>query len=125
MRGALSATVMMLLCGLCLQTTQPVSAQSSSDPAADETVGTEEFFYVGVMGEVTFPGVYEFETPEFAIADVVKRAGGWTNEAKGSIGVVRNAQPAPEKFYALDLEEKLQPGDIIVVDRAENSPRRS
>lgn len=122
MRGALTATLATLLCGLCLQAAQTHAAEEPSQPETRSTVDAEQVFYVGVMGEVAAPAVYEFATSDLPLSQVIKRAGGWTKSAKGSIGIVRNAQPSPKKFYATDLEEKILPGDIVIVDRAEAIP---
>jgi len=119
MRGALSATLMTLVCGTCLPMAQPVLGQHTPAQASDEAAASEQSFsYVGVMGEITNPGVYEFRSGDLVLGDVLKRAGDPTPASHGSIGIIRNAQPSPQKFYASNLQAKLQPGDIVIVDRA-------
>lgn len=66
---------------------------------------------VYVVGEVTKPGAFSFDTPMSAI-EAISRAGGFTTDAKDeSVMVIRGNRKKPE-LIKLDLESALEDGNI-------------
>lgn len=69
--------------------------------------------WVGMLGAVTRPGVYEFPGGELELATAVQHAGGLTAGASGAVQVVRRGEPGPPIAYSPQLP--LQSGDFVVV----------
>lgn len=74
-----------------------------------------EFRPVYVMGEVRIPGRYAF-TADMSVRNVVAVAGGFTyRAAENDVTVTRQSADGQEVRMRLDMDERLQPGDVIVV----------
>jgi hypothetical protein len=73
-------------------------------------------YYFGVMGEVSWPGVFETKSPYPRIVDILRRAGGLNNRASGSIRVVRRDRVCQQMYLSSDSPLTLLPGDLLVVD---------
>lgn len=73
-------------------------------------------FFFGVMGQIARPGVYEFDTPQPQLVDLIHHAGGLTQIATNQIRVVRQGNAGQSLFYSPDLHFKLAAGDIVVAD---------
>ncbi len=72
--------------------------------------------YVGILGEIAKPGVYRVEGPFLTLKSVVRRAGGLTDEASGSIRVIRQDRIVERTFFTTQSDSPLLAGDLLVVE---------
>lgn len=85
-------------------------------------------FYFGIMGQVARPGVYELTTPEPQLLELIRYAGGLTQQATNQLRIVRQGNAGQQAFYDATLNYALAPGDIVVADgppRARSTQRLS
>ncbi len=73
-------------------------------------------FYFGVMGQVAKPGVYELDTPQPQLLDLIGHAGGLTTQATNQIRVVRQGNAGQSMYFTPTLYFPLISGDIVVAD---------
>lgn len=99
------------------------------------TTGVQTKNFFTVMGEVRFPNTYELPTSSPSLVEFLNLAGGLLPNASGNLRIVRftrTGQKTEEQlFYDVRRADKLQPGDILVVDskignaRIYNGPNQS
>jgi hypothetical protein len=84
-------------------------------PAAEQTT------LVGVMGQVGAPNTYEFSGPP-TLHTLLTTAQGVTPAAAPLIRIVRGQRVAQSVAYPAGAHERLQSGDLVIVDRHPQRP---
>src|SRR4051812_26267210 len=59
---------------------------------------TNSEVFAGILGEIAKPGVYRLEPNALSLQNVIRRAGGLTEEASGTIRIVRQDRVV-ESFF--------------------------
>lgn len=77
--------------------------------AADEV-------YAGILGEIAKPGVYRLEANGLSLQNVIRRAGGLTDEASGTIRIVRQDRIVESFFFNPQANIALLAGDLLVIE---------
>lgn len=72
--------------------------------------------YVGVLGAVGRPGVYEVSEKSSSLAELMSRSGGLSGDATGNMRIIRNGKPGQQVFFTALNKFPLQSGDVIFVD---------
>lgn len=72
--------------------------------------------YVGLLGQVTRPGVYEITPGRDTLSDLIERIGGLAKDASGQLRVIRNGRPGQSTSYAAASYFELLPGDLVISD---------
>lgn len=72
--------------------------------------------YVGVLGEIAKPGVYRLDANSLNLTTLIRHAGGLTDDASGSIRVVRQDRIVENLFYSPQSNIALLAGDLLVVE---------
>jgi hypothetical protein len=92
-------------------------AQAASGPVSlSASQPKVERIHFAVMGEVARPGVYETRG-SCTLAQLIKRAGGITEDASESLRVYRSGRLAEQVFLASGGASPLFAGDLVVVER--------
>ena len=73
-------------------------------------------YYFGIMGQVARPGVYELAYPEPQLLELIRHAGGLTQQATNQLRIIRQGHAGQRAFYEPSLTYALLPGDIVVAD---------
>ncbi len=73
-------------------------------------------YYFGIMGQVAKPGVYELAHPEPQLLELIRHAGGLTQQATNQLRIVRQGNAGQRAYYEPALNYVLLPGDIVVAD---------
>lgn len=81
--------------------------------------------YVGLLGQVTRPGVYEIENRGVKLADLIKEIGGLARDASGQFRIIRNGQPGQMVSYSSAAQFELLAGDLVIADAQYSSPGSS
>ena len=72
--------------------------------------------YVGLLGQVTRPGVYEIENRGVRLGDLIKEIGGLARDASGQFRIIRNGRPGQMTSYAGATQFELMAGDLVIAD---------
>jgi len=72
--------------------------------------------YVGLLGQVARPAVYEITPGRDTLSDLLERVGGLAKDASGQLRVIRNGRPGQSTSYAAAAYFELLPGDLIISD---------
>ena len=72
--------------------------------------------HVGILGEIAKPGVYRVDGPSLTLQSVIRRAGGITGEASGTIRVIRQDRIVESSFFTPQSNSPLLAGDLLVVE---------
>jgi hypothetical protein len=72
--------------------------------------------YVGILGEIARPGVYRLDAPSLTLQSVIRRSGGLTDEASGTIRVIRQDRIVESAFFSPQSNSPLLAGDLLVVE---------
>jgi hypothetical protein len=72
--------------------------------------------YVGLLGQVTRPGVYEIENRGVRLGDLIKGIGGLARDASGQFRIIRNGQSGQMVSDAVAARFELMPGDLVIAD---------
>lgn len=72
--------------------------------------------YVGLLGQIAKPGVYEIERRGTLLSDLVQNVGGMAKDASGQFRIIRNGRPGQSTSYAGASNFELMAGDLIVAD---------
>lgn len=99
---------------------QPVN-QPSFGPAQPATKPT----WIGIMGQIVQPGVYEFSVRYPGLDDVIQRAGGLTTQATNNIRIVRNGVAGQMIYYQPGKNFPLADGDLLIVDGQRHAGNRT
>lgn len=89
-------------------------ATSPSRPAGHPEASPSVF--VGVMGQVKTPGVFEFTTKAPNLKDLIKCAGGRTQFASGEYYVVSATRPLTRIEPNRDANTQFANGDVVLVE---------
>lgn len=79
------------------------------------TTDANEIF-VGILGEVSRPGVYHLDPQSLTLQNVIRRAGGITDEASRSIRIVRQDRVIQTVFFSPQTDGAILPGDLLIVE---------
>jgi hypothetical protein len=72
--------------------------------------------YAGILGEIAKPGVYRLEANGLSLQNVIRRAGGLTEEASGTIRIVRQDRIVESFFFNPQANIALLAGDLLVIE---------
>lgn len=72
--------------------------------------------YVGLLGQVARPGVYEIENRGVRLGDLLKEIGGLARDASGQFRIIRNGRPGQMTSYAGAAQFELMAGDLVIAD---------
>lgn len=72
--------------------------------------------YVGILGEISKPGVYRLDPTSLNLPAIIRRSGGLTEDASGSIRVVRQDRIVESLYYSPQSQVSLLAGDLLVVE---------
>lgn len=72
--------------------------------------------YAGILGEIAKPGVYRLEAGGLSLQNVIRRAGGLTEEASGTIRIVRQDRVVESFFFSPQANIALLAGDLLVIE---------
>ncbi len=72
--------------------------------------------YVGLLGQVARPGVYEITGGRETLGDLIEKIGGLAKDASGQLRVIRNGRPGQSTSYAAAAYFELLPGDLVIAD---------
>jgi hypothetical protein len=78
--------------------------------------------YVGFLGQVTRPGVYEIEGRGVRLADLLSEIGGLARDASGQFRIIRQGRPGLMTSYAGAAQFELMAGDLVIADAQYVSP---
>ena len=79
-------------------------------------VNSSSEIYVGILGEISKPGVYRLDPASLNLPAIVRRSGGLTDDASGSIRVVRQDRIVESLYYSPQSHVSLLAGDLLVVE---------
>ena len=100
---------------------QAVSANRTQSKVS-WAVDTTQQPYVGLLGQVTRPGVYEIENRGAKLGDLLKEIGGLARDASGQFRIIRNGRPGQMTSYAGAAQFELMAGDLVIADAQYSSP---
>src|SRR5689334_1240151 len=66
--------------------------------------------YVGILGEIATPGVYHLDPQSLSLQSVIRRAGGLTDEASGTIRIVRQDRVVESVYFTPQSSNTLLSG---------------
>ena len=72
--------------------------------------------FVGLLGQVARPGVYEIERKGTLLADLLQSLGGLAKDSSEQFRIIRNGRPGQMTSYSGAAQFELMPGDLIVAD---------
>jgi hypothetical protein len=72
--------------------------------------------YVGLLGQVARPGVYEVEQQGTRLGDLIQEIGGLARDASGQFRIIRNGRPGQMTSYSGAAHFELMPGDLVIAD---------
>ena len=71
---------------------------------------------VGVLGEVTRPGVYQLPGERVEFGELLTWAGNPTRAASGNVRLLRNGKVHSLDISSRSLQSELVPGDVLILD---------
>ncbi len=80
------------------------------------TLDSNQQPYVGLLGQVARPGVYEIENRGARLGDLLKETGGLARDASGQFRIIRNGRPGQMTSYAGAAQFELMAGDLVIAD---------
>lgn len=102
------------------QTPFGTSTQATSTPRIKPKVSwaleTTQEPYVGLLGQIARPGVYEIERRGTLLSDLLQNIGGLAKDATGQFRIIRNGRPGQMISYSGAAQFELMPGDLIIAD---------
>ena len=72
--------------------------------------------YVGILGEISKPDVYRADPNSLNLQTVIRRAGGITEEASGTIRIIRQDRVVESVYFTPQINRPLLAGDLLVVE---------
>lgn len=72
--------------------------------------------YVGILGEIAKPRVYKVNSQALNLQSVIRIAGGMTDDASGTIRIVRQDRIVESIFFNPQSNLPLLPGDLLIVE---------
>ena len=85
-------------------------------PKVSWVLETAQQPYVGLLGQIARPGVYEIERRGTALGDLLQDIGGLAKDASGQFRVIRNGRPGQTTSYSRAAQFELMAGDLIIAD---------
>ncbi len=85
-------------------------------PKVSWALETTQQPYVGLLGQIARPGVYEIERRGTLLGDLLQEIGGLAKDASGQFRVIRNGRPGPTTSYSGAVQFELMAGDLIIAD---------
>lgn len=114
-----------IFAGMLLLAAAAVPALRAGQPRGLVTVsGGSGQSYIGVMGAVSHRKVFQFNSPNPDIKDVLQAAGGVTEKANGNVRLISGGKPGQQVFLTPNTRLALRNGDLLIVDGPE-PPRSS
>lgn len=93
-----------------------LTGASRVKPKVSWAMETAQQPYVGLLGQVARPGVYEIERQGTLLSDLLQSIGGLAKDASGQFRIIRNGRPGQMTSYSGATRFELMPGDLIVAD---------
>lgn len=72
--------------------------------------------YVGILGEIAKPRVYKVNSQALNLQSIIRIAGGMTDDASGTIRIVRQDRIVESIFFNPQSNLPLLPGDLLIVE---------
>ena len=94
----------------------PMSGATQMKPKVSWAFESAQQPYVGLLGQIARPGVYEIERRGTVLADLLQDIGGLAKDASGQFRVIRNGRPGQTTSYSGAAQFELMAGDLIVAD---------
>ncbi len=92
------------------------TAATRLKPKMSWAVDTAQQPFVGLLGQVARPGVYEIERRGTLLGDLLQNMGGLAKDASGQFRIIRNGRPGQTTSYSGAAQLELMAGDMIVAD---------
>lgn len=92
------------------------TAATRVKPKMSWAVDTAQQSFVGLLGQVARPGVYEIERQGTLLGDLLQNMGGLAKDASGQFRIIRNGRPGQTTSYSGAAQFELMAGDMIVAD---------
>ena len=96
-----------------------MSRSARPQPKVSNGMAANKSPYVGLLGQVTRPGVYEVE-PATTLGDLLQRVDGLAKDSSGQFRIIRNGR-SQTASYGGAIGFELMAGDIVVADAQPNS----
>lgn len=96
--------------------TPPINNAPRNKPKVSWALDETHQPFVGLLGQVTRPGVYEIERKGTVLGDLLQSIGGLAKDASGQFRIIRNGRPGQMTSYSGAAQFELMPGDLIVAD---------
>lgn len=81
--------------------------------------------YVGLLGQVARPGVYEVAPKGTRLGELIQEIGGLARDASGQFRIIRNGRPGQMTSYAGAAQFELLAGDLVIADAKFSSSANS
>ena len=94
----------------------PNGAANRSRPKMSWALESSQQPFVGLLGQVARPGVYEIERKGTLLIDLLQNVGGLAKNASGQFRIIRNGRPGQMTSYSGAAKFELMPGDLVVAD---------
>lgn len=114
--GAIRSICLGMIAGMALSSSPilaqaPVSKVITWQPPAAGTV------HVGILGEIARPGVYVVDSQGLSLQSVIRRAGGLTDGASGTIRIVRQDRVVESVYFTSQTTNSpLLANDLLIVE---------
>ena len=72
--------------------------------------------YVGLLGQVARPGVYEIEKHGTRLGTLIQEIGGLARDSSGQFRIIRNGRPGQMTTAAGAVHFELMAGDLVIAD---------
>lgn len=92
------------------------TAATRVGPKMSWAVATAQQPFVGLLGQVARPGVYEIERRGTLLGDLLQNMGGLAKDASGQFRIIRNGRLGQTTSYSGAAQFELMAGDMIVAD---------
>ncbi len=97
------------------------SGQSAQSPqqttrAMRPFVSSAKAPYVGLLGQMARPGVYEITAGSASLSELIERIGGLSKGASGQLRIIRNGRPGMTMSYSPSQRFDLFAGDLVIAD---------
>jgi protein involved in polysaccharide export with SLBB domain len=72
--------------------------------------------YVGLLGQMARPGVYEITASSASLSELIERIGGLSKGASGQLRIIRNGRTGMTMNYSPSQRFELFAGDLVIAD---------
>ena len=72
--------------------------------------------YVGLLGQMAHPGVYEITAGSASLSELIERIGGLSKGASGQLRIIRNGRPGMTMNYSPSQRIEIFAGDLVIAD---------